>query len=495
VSGVEQAAAVQENRTAVFDAELRRLSVVVVLGVVMSILDTTVLNVAINTLGRDFHTSLSTIQWVLTGYALALSMTIPITGWVVERLGAKTTWLASLVLFIAGSVLSGVAWSVPALITFRVLQGVGGGLLLPVGQTMLARVAGPQRMGRVMGVVAIPAMIAPVLGPVVGGLIVDHLSWRWLFYVNAPFCAIALAAAVAWLPRDTDRSALTRLDVLGLALLSPGLAALVYGVSKAGNGASLTGAQVLIGAVGGVALIVAFAVHALRTRRRPLIDLRQFRVRSFRTANATTFIYSVALFGLMVLLPLYFQLVHGDSPLRAGMMLAPLGLGAMLTLPISGRLTDRVGSRVLAMTGISVVLLGMLAYTRLNATTGVALLAVALFVIGLGHGMMMPSLMAAMYQGLPKAAIPTATTTFNILARVGSSFGIAVLAVVLQSLVRADVPGAGDSLAAAARLHDPRSVELLANAFGNSVWWAMAFGGAAFLAALTLPGRARRAAE
>jgi EmrB/QacA subfamily drug resistance transporter len=491
----EQTATVQADRTAVFDPELRRLAVVVVLGVVMSILDTTILNVAINTLGRDFHTSLSTIQWVLTSYALALSMTIPITGWVVERFGAKTTWLISLVLFIAGSVLCGLAWSVTSLIAFRVVQGVGGGLLMPVGQTMLARAAGPQRMGRVMGVVAVPAMIAPVLGPVVGGLIVDHLSWRWLFYVNVPFCAIALATAVAWLPRDTDRGTLTRLDVLGLALLSPGLAAFVYGLSEAGNGASLTGAKVLIGAGGGAALVIAFAIHALRTRRRPLIDLRQFRIRSFRTANATAFIYSVAFFGLMVLLPLYFQLVRGDSPLRAGVLLAPLGLGAMLTLPIAGRLTDRVGSRRLAMIGVAVVLLGMLTYTRLDATTGNALLIGTLFVIGLGHGMMMPSVMSAMYLGLPKTAIPTATTTFNILSRVGSSFGIAMLAVVLQSLIRADIPGAGNSLAAAAKIRDPRAVELLAGAFGASVWWAMAFGAAAFLIALTLPGRSRRPAE
>jgi EmrB/QacA subfamily drug resistance transporter len=237
-----------------FDPALRRMALVVALGAIMTILDSTIVNVAINTLGKDFDTSLSTIQWVITAYILALSMTIPITRWVVERFGAKTMWLTSLTLFIAGSVLCGAAWSAPSLIAFRVLQGIGGGLLMPVGQSMLAREAGPERMGRAMAVIAVPGMLAPVLGPVLGGVILDHLSWRWMFYINVPFCALALVLAVRLLPRDQDRRVDSRLDAVGLALLSPGLAALVYGLSRTGESSGVTGAGALTGLVAGAAL-------------------------------------------------------------------------------------------------------------------------------------------------------------------------------------------------------------------------------------------------
>ena len=198
---------------------------------VMTVLDTTIVAVAINTLGRDFDVSVATIQWVSTGYLLALSMVIPLTGWAVERFGARRLWFASLGLFLAGSVLSGAAWSAGSLIAFRVVQGIGGGIILPVGQTMLARAAGPQRMGRVMSVVAVPALLGPVLGPVIGGLIVDAISWRWI-YVNLPVGAIALLAAWRWLEPDAHRQPDAPIDALGIALLSPGLAAFVYGVSE-----------------------------------------------------------------------------------------------------------------------------------------------------------------------------------------------------------------------------------------------------------------------
>ncbi|MDA8366522.1 MAG: MFS transporter, partial [Actinomycetota bacterium] len=160
------------------DPALRRLATVVILGAIMSILDTTIVNVAIDTLGRDFHSPLGTIQWVLTGYLLALATVIPLTGWAMERFGAKRMWILSLVLFLAGSVLSGAAWSASALIVFRIIQGLGGGMIMPIGQAIMARAAGPERIGRVMSVLGVPMLLGPVLGPVIGGLVVDSFSWR-----------------------------------------------------------------------------------------------------------------------------------------------------------------------------------------------------------------------------------------------------------------------------------------------------------------------------
>src|SRR5213082_1431702 len=187
-----------ENR---IDAIVWRISAVVIVGSIMSILDTTIVNVALATLGRDLHATVAQIQWVVTGYMLALAAVIPVTGWAARRFGAKRVYLVSLVLFTAGSALCGIATSSTELIVFRVLQGVGGGMIMPIGQLMMAEAAGPQRMGRVMSVVAVPAMLAPILGPMLGGLILDNASWRWIFFVNAPIGVAGFIAALRGLPR------------------------------------------------------------------------------------------------------------------------------------------------------------------------------------------------------------------------------------------------------------------------------------------------------
>ncbi len=262
-----------------FDPQLKRLALVVVIGSIMSILDTTIVNVAIATLARDFRAPLSTVQWVSTGYLLALAMTIPLTGWAVERFGARTMWITSLGLFLLGSALSGASWSIQSLIVFRILQGIGGGMIMPIGQSIMATAAGPQRMGRVMSLLGVPMLLGPILGPVIGGLILDSVSWRWIFYVNLPIGIVAIALALRILPRHEPTNRASRLDVRGLCLLSPGLGLVVYGLSQAGQGSA---ASVWVPAAGGVALIAAFVVHALKTKITPLIEVILFRDRQLR---------------------------------------------------------------------------------------------------------------------------------------------------------------------------------------------------------------------
>jgi EmrB/QacA subfamily drug resistance transporter len=475
-----------------FDPELKRLAVVVLLGAVMTILDTTIVNVAVKTLGTDFDTSLATIQWVLTAYTLALSMSIPITGWAVSRFGAKRMWMTSLLLFILGSALCGAAWSVGSLVVFRALQGIGAGMIMPIGQTMLAQKAGPHRMGRVMAVIAVPAMLAPVLGPVLGGLIIDHLSWRWMFYVNVPLCAIALIAAFRMLPRDTAQNAAAKLDLLGLILISPGLAALVYGMAEAGNGSDLTSAKVLLSVIAGVVLMVLFVLHALRLGDRALVDVRLFRDRNFSLINIGFFSYVGALFGMMVLLPLYFQVVKHQTPLHSGLMTAPLGIGAMLTMPISGRLSDRLGTRRLVMVGLPVMLLGVFGYTQIHVDTATWLLLGTLFVLGLGHGTMMPAMMGGMYRTMDRKDVPSGTVATNITMRVGSSIGVAAIAVVLQLAIQDAFPQTDGSLGEVGRAAGvgPAAAHaevLLTHAFSTSFWWAFGFAAFTFIPILLLP--------
>jgi EmrB/QacA subfamily drug resistance transporter len=267
------------------DRELLVLGGVVVIGMILAILDATIVNVAIPTLGDDFHASISTIQWVMTGYLLAFASVIPLTGWASERFGAKRVWIASLLLFLAGSALAGAAWSIDTLIVFRVIQGFGAGLIMPVGQTILAQAAGPQRIGRVMSVIGVPMLLGPIFGPVIGGAIVDQVSWRWIFFVNMPVGLAALLLAWRLLPEYSPRLG-QRLDLRGLALLSPGLAIFVYGMSEAGAAGGF-GGRALAGIALGLALVTVFVWYAWRRGRAALIDVSLFARRGFAAAAGT----------------------------------------------------------------------------------------------------------------------------------------------------------------------------------------------------------------
>jgi EmrB/QacA subfamily drug resistance transporter len=472
------------------DPVLVRLSVVVILGAVMSILDTTIVNVAIETLARDFHTSISTMQWVTTGYLLALAIVIPMSGWTVERFGARRMWMISLGLFTLGSALCGLAWSSESLIFFRVLQGFGGGMIMPVGQTILARAAGPQRMGRVMSILGVPTLIAPVLGPVLGGLIVDNASWRLIFYVNVPIGILALLLSWRFLPAG-ERQDAGRFDFLGVALLSPGLAALVYGLSEAGGGSGFGSTTVVVSMALGAVLTVAFVLHALRVDR-PLLDMHLFRYRGFSVSNAAIFVFGAALYAGMILMPLYYQVVRGDSALVAGLLLAPQGIGAMLTMPLGGRLTDRIGAGTVVPIGMAVFLLGTLAYTQLGPTTSYWWLALSLVVRGFGMGWTMMPLMAAAYAKLTHTLVPRATTTLNILMRVGGSFGTALVAVVLQRQVDARLPRSSGILSSTSSAASSTSLPAsaahqLSDAFGYTFWVVVAITAVGLVATLALP--------
>src|SRR5215469_16859539 len=244
------------------ESHVWRIAFVVILGSIMSILDTTIVNVALATLGHDLHSSLSQIQWVITGYMLSLAAVIPVTGWAARRFGAKRVYIVSLLLFTAGSALCGLATSTTELILFRVLQGAGGGMLLPIGQLMMADAAGPERMGRVMSIVAVPAMLAPIFGPTIGGLIIDNASWRWIFFVNLPIGVIAVLAALRTLPRG-QREPTDRLDWAGLALMATGLPLITYGLAEIASTGSFTATKVIVPILAGLALVAVFVFHAL----------------------------------------------------------------------------------------------------------------------------------------------------------------------------------------------------------------------------------------
>jgi EmrB/QacA subfamily drug resistance transporter len=460
---------------------------VVIVGMLMSILDTTIVNVALDSLSRDLHAPLSTLQWVSTGYLLSLAMVIPLAGWMSERFGSKRIWLVSVTLFGLGSALCGLAGSADMLIFFRVLQGLGGGMIMPVAMTVLAQTAGPRRIGRVMSVVGVPMLLGPILGPVIGGLIVDSTTWRLIFYVNVPIALLALFLAARFLPSDTGRADAGRLDWVGLGLISPGLAGIVFGLSETESHGGITHPLAFGPILAGVLLVALFVVHSLRADR-PLIDLGLFRSRSFSAAAATTFALGGALFGTMLVLPLYFQVARGESALAAGLLMAPQGLGAALSLSYAGRLADRVGGGHVALVGCSIMTLATLPLAAIGAGTPFVLLAGVLFVRGMGLGAAMMPAISAAYAQLDSAQMPRATSALNTLQRVGGSIGTALLAVVLQSEMRSAVGGGSGSgglqpvpTALRERLADP-----LASAFGYTFAWAAGLSLLAVIAAAVL---------
>jgi EmrB/QacA subfamily drug resistance transporter len=429
------------------------ISGVVILGMIMSILDTTIVNVALDTLSKDLHAPISQVQWVVTGYLLALAAVMPVTGWMARRFGAKRVYLVSLVLFTLGSVACGLSNTLLALVVFRVLQGIGGGMIMPLAQLIMAQVAGPQRMGRVMGVVSMPAMLAPILGPVIGGLILQNLHWSWIFFVNVPIGVVALYLGWRMLP-ETDSGEAGPLDKLGLALLPAGGALTIFGISELGSGAPLGSTEVLAPLLAGLTLSVVFCVHALRIPR-PLLDIRLYSNRVFAGASFTTFGLGAALFGAMILVPLYYQTVRHLSVIDTGLLNGPQGLGALITMPIAGRLTERYGGGRIAIIGVSLLALSTIPLAFVGDSTSYLAISVVLFVRGISIGMGFMPAMTAAFASMRPEQLSDATPQINVVMRLGSAVGVAVLAVVLQR-------GAADAHTSAQ----------LAEAFAHTYWWA-----------------------
>jgi EmrB/QacA subfamily drug resistance transporter len=482
-----QAAAGSEQH---IDRALLIVASVVVLGTIMSILDTTVVNVAINTLAVRFHTTLPTIQWVATGYTLALAAVIPLTGWVADRFGTKRLYMISIALFLVGSALSGIAWSSGSIIVFRVLQGLGGGMIMPAGMTILTRAAGPQRIGRVMSIIGVPMLIGPILGPILGGWLVADVSWRWIFFINVPIGILALVLALRILPRDVPAQE-QRLDLVDFLLLSPGLALVIYGLAETNSAGGFGSTKVLGPLVVGLLLLAAFVWHALRAKA-PLIDLRLFKDRTFATSSVMLVLVVVSVFGTFLLLPLYFQLVRGESPLQAGLLIAPQGLGAMIAMPVAGQLADRTGSGKIVPFGLVAIIAAVVWLTQIGANTSYLATSIDLFVFGFGMGFtMMPTFSGAM-QSIRREAVARASTALNILQQTGASIGTAVLSVLLASELTSKLGGGGGSLTSAARMTPAarhKVAPLMASAFGQTFWWALGLLLVALVFSAALPKR------
>ena len=420
---------------------------VIVLGAVMSILDITVVAVAQRTFQESFHKTQAQVAWTATGYTLALATVIPLTGWAADRFGTKRLYLMAIVLFTAGSALCSTAQSLETLVTFRVLQGLGGGMLMPLGMTILTRTAGPERLGRVMAILGVPMLLGPIFGPILGGWLIDIASWHWIFLINVPIGIVAASYAFLVLDKDEVHPS-ESFDFIGMLLLSPGLALLLYGVSsipaaKQQHGTMFT-TNVVATSVIGIVLVAAFIAWALRKRNiHPLVQLRLFANRHVTIAVATMTLFAMAFFGASLLFTLYFQQVRGESPLRSGWLVAPQGFGAMLTMPIAGFLADKIGPGKVVLTGLVFDTTGMGLLIATDDKTSLGYLITAFVIMGLGMGATMMPVFTAALASLKQHEIARGSTLMNITQQISISIGTALFSVLLTNAYNdhADVVG------------------------------------------------------
>ncbi|WP_241835012.1 MFS transporter [Pseudofrankia asymbiotica] len=341
----------------------------------------------------------------------------------------------------ASASVTGLAWNVGSLIVFRVFQGLAAGVLDPLVLTLLARAAGPGRAGRVMGLMGMVLSAGPVLGLILGGIILESFSWRWMFLINLPIGVVALLGAVRVVPADPPRAPGngTRLDVVGVGLLGPGFAAMVLALTQAADRSAVVAWQVLVPVALAAALLAGYGLHALRgaaARRRtpPLIDLRLFGSAGFSASVGIMTLVGLSMFATLFVLPLYYQQEHGRGTLASGLLVAPFALAAVIAMPLSGRLSDRFGARSLVRGGAVVALLAELGFTRISGQTSEVWPALAAFALGAGLSFVGAPTMGSMYRTLPAAAVPQGSSVLYILNQLGAAIGVAVVTLILTTV-------------------------------------------------------------
>jgi EmrB/QacA subfamily drug resistance transporter len=437
------------------DAAVLKVAGVVVLGAIMSILDITVVNVALPVFQTVFSDNAnsplpySTVAWTVTGYTLALATVIPMTGWAADRFGTKRLYMTAIALFTAGSALCSTAVNINELIAFRVLQGLGGGMLMPLGMTIMTRAAGPKRMGRLMAILGVPMLLGPILGPILGGWLIQVASWHWIFLINVPIGVVALTYAFFALEKD-DPQPSESFDFVGMALMSPGLALFLYGVSTIPGKGTIASANVLVPAAIGLSLMGGFVYWSFRPAH-PLLDLRLFANRNLSISVITMFLFAAAFFGGLLLVPTYFQEIRHESTLHAGLLVAPQGIGAMITMPIAGALADRIPVGRIVLPGLGLILVGMFGLTQVTSTTSYGRLIILLVIMGFGMGAAMMPMFTNAVRTLTRAEVARGSTILNISQQIASSIGVAVLSVILTNNLKSSPL----SLPAIASAHDP----------------------------------------
>ncbi len=404
-------------------------------GLFMDLMDTTIVNVAIPSLSREFNANTSAVEWTITGYLLSLAVVIPAAGWLSDRFGTKRIFLMAMAIFIAGSAACGQAHSLPELITFRFLQGIGGGMMTPVGTAMLSREFPGEERARASAIISIPVVLAPTVGPVIGGYLTEYVSWRWIFYVNVPVGIMGFIFSMRVLEEHKEEYAQRGFDMPGLLLGSGGAASLLYSLSQAGT-KSWTSPDVMWFGLAGVAMFAAFTVVELRVAN-PILDLRLFKRWLFTSGNLMMAPAFAAFGGFLLILTLFLQELQGYSPLQAGLIQAPSSLGTAISLPLASRLYPTMGPRKMLMFGFFAAGLTILPFMTLQLDTPVWVTIIFLFFRGIPFAFAAVASQTIIYGPLESEKQGPASSIYNTLRQVAASFGVALIVTITISRTRA----------------------------------------------------------
>lgn len=407
---------------------------IVVIGVFMSILDQTIVNIAIPRLQTAFGADIHSVQWVLTAYILTQGVVTPTAAYFADKFGTKRFYIISLASFTIGSALCGIAWSLPVLIFFRILQGAGGAALFPLSITMLFREFPPSERGIASGVFGIPALLAPALGPTFGGYLVTYIGWQAIFYINVPVGIVAVILVSIFI-RETRQEAGLRFDFLGFIFAALGLALLLYGLSDASTDG--WGSSTVIGTIAaGVLVLIVFVVTEILIANRdgqPMLDLRLFKNSPFTTSIIASLFVIFSLFGGIFIFPIYLQSLRGLTPFAAGLLLLPQALASMVSVLVGGRLVDKIGVRAVMIPGLLILAFATWQLSFITLHSSYSWLQVMFIIRGLGLGLCIQPLTVAGLSEIPSRRLAQASSLQTVARSVSSSLGIAVLATLVQT--------------------------------------------------------------
>lgn len=428
-------------------ASVTKIATILVIGMMAPMLDTTMTNIGLNTILKDLNATVNTIQWVTTAYVLALGLAVPLAGWLVNQISGRLLAELSLVVFLVGSVMSGMADNLALLMVGRIIQGAAAGILVPLTTTLSIRAANGQGLGQLMATVGLPIVFAPILGPTIGGALIKFLNWHWLFYINIPLVLISLALDVIYLPPFKPIAKVkSKFDFVGFGLLVGLFAGLVIGVTNFSTDDVFGKVSVLLPGFIGLDCLLGYIIYAFRRPDRALVPLKLFQTANFSASTGLLFLSGLLVNGAMFALPLFLQNIRGLSVIDTGMYLIALGAGMLITRTQVGKLTDRYGAKWIVVISLLFAALTTVPFAYFTQGTPTWLILLMLFLMGLSRSGITIPVMSDSYQGIDRGLIAEATVATRMAQNIGGSVATAILAAVIASYQ-------GSNVATLAMLH------------------------------------------
>ncbi|PKR84148.1 MDR family MFS transporter [Heyndrickxia camelliae] len=418
----------------------------IALGAIAPMLDSTMVNIAINKLTRDFNTTLDIIQWSITGYVLALAIAVPISGWLMNKFNGKKVFVGAVIAFGVISILAGISWDISSFIFFRLLQGFSAGIITPLMSTLLVKTAGPENLGRVMAIVSTPMIFGPILGPVIGGLIVQGASWHWIFFINVIIVSIAAPFMMKTIPDFKPFNKDSKLDIFGITVLSIMSASMIYGITRATDHASFNNGQTILWVGIGFVLAVIYLIYNRIRKNQTVLPMNLFLRKNFLAASSGLFLANIAVMGPMLILPLFFQNFRHFTSSEAALALVPQGVGMLVTRPMIGKMIDKIGAKYVVIVSLMLSLIGTIPLIFVTDKTNMIWISILLFIRGTSFGGIMLPLTSDAYTGLDSKQLPEAGVGINIIENLGSSFGSAAIATIVATVTQGLKPSISSNL-------------------------------------------------